>query len=200
MLLGRTSPSGRLPVSVAYNAGQIPVYYNHLNGSAWHQAMSIGFQDYVDCPHKPRYPFGHGLTYTSFAYSDLQLDKSETAPDSPVTVSCKIKNTGERAGTEIVQLYLSDPHASMTRPNQELQGFARVSLEPGETKTVFFIVAPSLMAFTDEDMRWKIEKGEIDVRVGASSDDIRLEGSFRITEDKWIPGKERKFCAEVEIG
>ncbi len=200
VLLGRTAPSGKLPVSVAYNAGQIPVYYNHLNGSAWHQAMSIGFQDYVDCPHKPRYPFGHGLTYTTFAYSDLQLDAAETAPDVPVTVSCKIKNTGDRAGTEIVQLYLSDPHASMTRPNQELQGFARVSLEPGEEKTVSFTIAPSLMAFTDEDMRWKIEKGDIDVRVGASSDDIRLEGSFRITEDKWILGKERKFCAEAKIG
>ena len=198
-LLGRTAPSGKLPVSVAFNAGQIPVYYNHLNGSAWHQAMSIGFQDYVDCSHKARYPFGHGLSYTSFAYSDLLLDKTETAPDAPVVVSCKIKNTGTRFGTEIVQLYLADPHASMTRPNQELQGFARVSLSPGEEKTVSFTVAPSQMAFLDEDMHWKIEKGDILVHIGASSEDIRLEGNFLITEDQWISGKERAFWARVEI-
>ena len=159
VLLGRYNPSGKLPLSVARNAGQIPIYYNHPKGSGWHQGPSIGFQDYVDCSHKPRYCFGHGLSYTNFAYGDLVISKPEVVPDETLTASLSVKNTGSVAGTEIVQLYLRDAHASMTRPCKELQGFARVELQPGEQKTVCFTVAPSQMAFVDEDGKWKIEKG-----------------------------------------
>lgn len=198
-LLGRLNPSGKMPLSTARCAGQIPVYYNHPNGSMWTQGPSIGFNDYVDCPHKPRYCFGHGLSYTSFAYSDLRLDKKETTPFETVQISIKVNNTGNCEGTEIVQLYVKDLHASMTRPQKELQGFARVDLQPGEIKTVCFSLKPSQMAFLDEDMRWKIEKGEFEVQAGSSSEDIRLKDSFIVTENAYLAGKTRAFYALGEI-
>lgn len=198
-LLGRLNPSGKMPLSTARRAGQIPVYYNHPNGSMWMQGPSIGFDDYVDCPHKPRYFFGHGLSYTEFEYSDLKLDQNETTPFASVTISLMVKNTGKREGTEIVQLYVKDVHASMTRPAKELQGFARVSLQPGEEKRVSFTLHPSQMAFLDEDMRWKIEKGKFEVQIGSSSEDIRLKDTFTVTENAWLEGKNRAFYALGEI-
>ncbi|MBO5570289.1 MAG: glycoside hydrolase family 3 C-terminal domain-containing protein [Clostridia bacterium] len=198
-LLGKLNPSGKMPLSTARCAGQIPVYYNHPNGSMWTQAPSIGFTDYVDCPHRPRYCFGHGLSYTVFAYSDLKLDRKETKPFETVNISLKLKNTGKCAGTEIVQLYIKDTHASMTRPNKELQGFARVDLQPGEEKEVSFDIQPSQTAFLDEDMRWKIEKGEFEVQLGSSSEDIRLKDSFIVTENAYLAGKTRAFYALGEI-
>ncbi len=198
-LLGDYDPGGRLPVSVAYHAGQVPVYYNHPNGSCWHQAESIGFPDYVDCPHRPRYPFGFGLSYTSFAYSDLRLSKTEIAPDGKLTVSLRVANIGEYAGDEVVQLYISDRFASRTRPVQELCGFCRVSLEAGETRTIRFTLQPSQLAFPDRDMRWKIEKGDFDLRIGASSEDARLSASFTVTKDAWINGKDRAMTALCEV-
>ena len=192
-------PSGRLRLSVARSEGQIPIYYNHPNGSAWQQGPSIGFKDYVDMPHTPRYPFGFGLSYTTFDYRDLKLSKTEVGPEEDVTVSLKLTNTGKCAGTEVVQLYLRDVYASMTRPVKELAGFARVKLEPGETKEVSFTLDPSQTAFLDEEMEWKIEKGEIEVQVGASSEDICLKDSFRISADRYISSRDRAFAAEVRI-
>lgn len=198
-LLGKLNPSGKMPLSTARCAGQIPVYYNHPNGSMWTQAPSIGFTDYVDCSHRPRYCFGHGLSYTEFEYSDLILDKKETKPFEAVNISLKVKNTGACSGTEIVQLYVKDVHASMTRPQKELQGFTRVALQSGEEKEVSFTVQSSQMAFLDEDMRWKIEKGEFEVQLGSSSEDIRLTDSFRVTENAWLAGRTRAFYALGEI-
>ena len=198
-LFGINNPSGKLPVSVAYNAGQIPVYYNHPWGSANHQGESIGFVNYLDMPHTPRYCFGYGLSYSNFAYSDFHLDKERVLPTETITVSVKITNQSDLVGTEIVQLYLSDRYASRTRPVQELAGFIRVALEPGESRMVSFRVQPSQLAFLDKDMRWKIEKGAVDVRVGSSSEDIRLEGTFSISENQWIRGRDRAFYAEVEV-
>ena len=198
-LLGDYNPGGKLPVSVAYHAGQIPLYYNHPYGSAWHQGESIGFVNYVDLPHTPRYFFGYGLSYSSFAYSDLELSSSEISPDEALTVSVRITNTGERAGDEVVQLYVSDRFASRTRPVQELAGFCRVHLNAGETKTVRFTLQPSQLAFLDGDMKWKIEKGAFDFRIGASSEDRRLSGSFTVTRDAWIDGKKRAMTAQTEV-
>ncbi len=241
VLRGVVNPSGKLPVSVAYTAGQIPVYYNHPNGSAWHQGMSIGFQNYIDCPHTPRYFFGHGLSYTTFEYSGLSVNGTpqqqeeelggiekvlkkaqfgqnlggtragyeasdikeyepetipEVRPDGKIRISFTLKNTGDCEGTEVVQLYLRDKFASMTRPVQELQGFRRVTLAPGASKKVDFTVDPSQMAFLTTDMRWKVEKGRFDVLIGSSSADIRLTGAYAVTEDAYIKGKERSFFAE----
>ena len=199
ILTGRLNPSGKLPVSVLYNAGQIPLVYCHEYGSGWHKGESIGFSDYVDCPQRPRYYFGYGLSYTDFKYSDLKIEKSEVAPDQPIKISVKVKNTGKVDGTEIVQLYLTDEYASVARPVKELAGFARVSLKAGETKSITFTVHPSQMAFLDEHMNWKIEKGDFSVQAGASSEDIRLRGKFTVTDDQLIDGKTRAFYAEVVI-
>ena len=198
-LLGKLNPSGKMPLSTARRAGQIPVYYNHPNGSMWTQGPSIGFNDYVDCSHKPRYYFGQGLSYTEFEYSNLKLNHKETTPFAPVTVSLTVKNTGKREGTEVVQLYVKDVHASMTRPAKELQGFARIPLLPGEEKKAVFMLYPSQTAFLDEDMRWKIEKGEFEVQIGSSSEDIRLKDTFTVTENAWLEGRNRAFYSLGEI-
>ena len=198
-LTGEYNPGGKLPVSVARNAGQIPIYYNHPNGSAWHQSGSIGFADYVDLPHTPRYFFGHGLSYTTFAYSDLVISAEEISPQESVCIEMTIKNMGNRAGDEVVQLYLRDIHASIARPVKELAGFRRVMLRPEEEKQICFQVAASQTAFLDADMRWRIEKGRIDVEIGSSSEDIRLKGHFAIRDTAWIAGKERAFYADVDV-
>lgn len=191
VLLGEYNPGGKLPVTVARSAGQLPIYYNHPFGSAWHQEGSIGFVNYVDMPHTPRYCFGHGLSYTRFNYSDLRLSQKVISPEDMVQISVLLENTGEQAGTEIVQLYLRDEYASMTRPVKFLAGFCRVDLEPGQKKRVTFDLHADQTAFLDRDMRWKVEKGEITVAVGASSEDIRLNGVFRIAKDAWIDGVKR---------
>lgn len=210
VLTGAYDPCGRLPVSVAYHAGQIPVYYDHPNGSSWHQGASIGFPDYVDLPHTPRYYFGYGLSYTSFAYSDFccgskvavrageeSQGQKMLRPDERIQVSVTVKNTGKTAGTEIVQLYLKDVYASMTRPVMELAGFARVELEPGEARRITFETDPSQLAFLDRKLRWKIEAGTVQVMIGASSQDIKYTGELKITDDMYIDGRERRFYADV---
>lgn len=209
ILCGEQAPSGKMPVTTAFCAGQLPMYYNHPNGSSWHQGESVGFRSYVDLSHEPRYCFGHGLSYTEFAYSDLQISKATDsavrnsevsfAPEETVRISCKVRNTGKVKGTEVVQLYLRDLYASMLRPAKELQGFARVELAPGEEKRVSFLYSPSQMAFLTRDMKWKIESGRIDIGIGSSSEDIRLKGSFEISEDRVIMGRNRDFWAEVQI-
>lgn len=198
VLLGEYNPGGKLPVCVARSAGQIPVYYNHPNGSAWHQGESIGFKDYVNMPHTPRYFFGHGLSYTTFTYSDLKLSAKEVAPLGAIDMELTVENTGTCDGDEVVQLYFCDPYASVTRPVKELAGFARVHLKTGEKKRVRFTMQASQTAFLDADMKWKIEKGDVEVQVGSSSEDIRLNDSFKITENAWIEGRNRAFYAAVE--
>lgn len=199
VLTGDYNPGGKLPVSVARHAGQIPIYYNHPNGSAWHQGESIGFVNYVDLPHTPRYCFGHGLSYTDFTYSDFRISDQEIDPEGKVYIEAMIFNAGERKGDEVVQLYLKDRFASMTRPVKELAGFKRISLNPGEKKKVIFEVAASQTAFLDKNMCWRIEKGTVDVEIGSSSEDIRLKGEYRIKETGWIKGKDRAFYAAVSV-
>ncbi len=199
VLLGDYNPAGRMPVTTAYHARQIPVYYNHPNASAWHQTGSIGFHNYVDLPHTPRYYFGYGLSYTTFSYSELEIDRETIAPDEGVQISCVVENTGKCAGNEVVQLYLTDPFACMVRPVKELAGFARIFLRPGEKKKVTFALQASQTAFLDAQMRWKVEKGLVKVGIGASSEDIRLEGQYRIEKDAWIDGKKRAFWAKATL-
>lgn len=199
VLLGEYNPGGKLPVTVAYHAGQIPIYYNHPNGSAWHQGGSIGFVNYVDLPHTPRYYFGHGLSYTRFEYSNLKISSPVIAADESVLIEAEITNTGDREGDEVVQLYLIDIFASMTRPVKELAGFKRLKLKPGEKRSIIFEVDASQMAFLDTDMRWKVEKGDIGVELGSSSEDIRLRGEYRVKDSIWIPGRERAFYAKAKV-
>ena len=199
ILTGVYNPGGKLPVCVARTAGQIPIYYNHPNGSAWHQGESIGFSEYVNMPHTPRYFFGHGLSYTEFTYSNLQISKVEAGPEDTVEISVQVENTGKYTGDEVVQLYLRDIYASMTRPVKELAGFKRITLEPGEKKTVCFELKCSQTAFLDHNMEWKVEKGEIQVQAGSSSEDIRQTGSFVITESRIVDGRTRGMYAAVKV-
>ena len=199
VLLGAYNPGGKLPVCVARNAGQIPIYYNHANGSAWHQGESIGFKNYVDMLHTPRYFFGHGLSYTEFVYSDLTVDKKEVRPDEELKIGVTVQNIGSWKGDEVVQLYLRDIYASMTRPVKELAGFKRVTLEAGEKKRVVFTVKASQMAFLDREMNWKIEKGEMEIQVGKSSEDICLTERYRVTEDAVMEGRNRGFYAKTAV-
>ena len=148
-------------------------------------------------PHEPRYFFGQGLSYTTFAYSDLAVSSNEIAPSDSVKICVTIENTGSRDGDEVVQLYFRDVRASMARPVKELAGFKRIRLKAGEKKTIEFEIQASQTAFLDRDMKWKIEKGDIELQIGSSSEDIRLTGNVRITEDKWIRGRDRAFCADV---
>ena len=199
VLTGAYNPSGHLPVSVAYNAGQIPVFYGHMNGSEWHQGMSIGFPEYVDRPHTPRYPFGYGLSYTAFEYRNLKLSAEAVGPEQEVLISFEMKNVGSRAGTAVPQLYFRDRYASVIRPERELAGFARVELQPGETRQITFALQPSQTAFPDEDGIWHVEKGDFDVMVGTSGAETVLEGSFRVTETEEIDPRHRAFRAVCRI-
>jgi beta-glucosidase len=195
VLTATHSPSGRLPVSVARNAGQVPVYYNHPAGSGWHQGESIGFPEYVDAPHTPRYVFGHGLSYTTFDYVHLALSNQQVEAGDTVDITLAVTNTGDRPGTEVVQLYVSDRFASVSRPVLELAGFRRVHLQPGQTDQVCFRLDVTQMAFLDADMRWRVEAGEVDVLVGASSQDVRLKGTLSIATDALVDGARRGFYA-----
>lgn len=199
VLLGDYNPGGKMPVTTAYHAGQIPIYYNHQYNSCWHQVGSIGFTNYVDLPHTPRYCFGHGLSYTQFSYSNLTLSQKEIEPFGTIEIKVDIENVGTRTGDEVVQLYIGDLYASMARPVKELAGFDRITLQPKEKKTVVFQLKASQMAFLDTDMRWKIEKGSFSVEVGSSSEDIRLKDTYQVIEDGWLEGKNRGFYAQATV-
>lgn len=177
VLFGRVSPSGRLPVSLVRDVGQIPLYYNRK----WSNDGVIGFSaDYTDLEAGPLFPFGHGLSYVPFEYGALVLGAETIAPDQPVDASVTVKNGGDRPADEVVQLYATDPVASVTRPIQQLVGFARLHLDPGEERRIRFRLDLSQLAFFDSSMTFLIEPGEIRLRVGASSEDIRTEATFHI--------------------
>ncbi len=199
LLLGKVSPSGRLPVSIAAHEGQIPVFYSMERGSGFTQGESIGFQDYVDGSHRPRYAFGHGLSYASFRYGALTLEKQEFQPQEPIVASVSVTNTGKTAGTEVVQLYYTDEIATMARPNMELAGFARVELAPGQTKTVTFTLDPSQLAFLDRRKNWKVEKGLYTLKCGSASDRIHCKAALTIPADRYILGREREFWAQISV-
>ena len=199
VLLGDCNPAGRLPVCVARNAGQIPVYYNHPHGSSWHQGESIGFQDYASCSHRPRYFFGHGLSYTRFEYSGLKVSQDEIGPHDGVNISFTVRNAGDVDGDEVAQLYVSDPFASMIRPVKELAGFCRIHLRAGKAKRVTFALRADQLAFLDKNMNWNVEQGRFDVQVGASSEDIRLNGSYRVARSAIIDGRTRGFYARTTV-
>jgi beta-glucosidase len=169
VLTGALAPSGRLPVSLPRSVGQIPIHTSYRAGGG--RAMFFG--DYTDSPTTPLYAFGHGLSYTSFVYQQLTVRGTTTR--EPVTVSLAVRNTGSRAGDEVVQLYVQDQVASVARPDQMLVGFARVSLEAGQARNVTFCVHPSRLAFYDPQMRFVVEPGMFSFGVGASAADIRAE-------------------------
>ncbi len=197
VLLGKICPSGKLPVSVAYSAGQLPMYDSHPFGSSYHANDYFGEFAYTDCPRTPRYPFGYGLSYTKFVYSDLCISKREISAGDTFSVSVTVHNAGEYDGTEIVQLYFTDVCASVARPNRSLCGFARVFIPKGQKKRVTFVLNCNQFAFLDEKMRLKAERGEIILRVASSSADEGPCGKVFITKDAFLSEKERVYWAET---
>ncbi|HEU4322006.1 MAG TPA: glycoside hydrolase family 3 N-terminal domain-containing protein [Roseiflexaceae bacterium] len=177
VLTGAVSPSGRLPVTLPRSVGQVPIHTSYRAGGG--RVMFFG--DYTDSPSTPLFPFGHGLSYTSFAYEDLAAKGSDTA--TPISVSLTVRNTGARPGDEVVQLYVRDEIASVARPDQQLIGFARVALEPGQARRVTFTVHPSRLAFYDPQMRFVTEPGAFTFSAGASSADIRAQAAVTLGGD-----------------
>ncbi|WP_165215001.1 glycoside hydrolase family 3 N-terminal domain-containing protein [Schaalia sp. ZJ1691] len=199
VITGDCNPSGKLPVSIARNSGQIPIYYNHPHGSMWHQGDSIGFTDYVDLPHTPRYHFGFGLSYTQFQYEELCVDSKEIRGDQCIRMSFSVRNTGSRAGVEIAQIYISDVFASRVRPVMQLVGFARVHLEAGESRQIDVEIPASVCAFVGAEDAWVVEEGQVDVLVGGASCDIQLKDSVYISSTVQTNDRDRKMWAEVVV-
>lgn len=179
VLFGDYNPGGRLPISVPQGVGQIPVYYNHKpSGGRSHWKGG-----YVEMSAKPLYPFGYGLSYTTFTYSNLCIRGGSAAVWDSVTIEIDVMNSGSVAGDEVVQLYVHDPCASLTRPVKELKGFRRVELVPGEKKTITFVLPVSSLGFYDASLNYVVEPGEFEVMIGSSSEDIRMTGSFTVHGD-----------------
>jgi beta-glucosidase len=180
VLFGKVNPGGKLPVSFPRNTGQIPLYYNHPNTGRPFDANNKYTSKYLDVPNTPLYPFGYGLSYTTFELSGLSVSPASTGADGPVEVSADVQNTGRRRGDEVVQLYIRDKVASVVRPVRELRGFERVTLAPGETKRVSFTLDRQDLGFWNAANQFVVEPGEFDVWVGNSSEG-GLQGSFSVT-------------------
>lgn len=181
VLYGDYNPSGKLPMSFPRNVGQIPIYYNYKNtGRPTLPGPNLVFwSHYMDVENTPLYPFGHGLSYTSFAYGNLAV-KNDFKTNGTITVSLDLKNTGKLAGKEVVQLYIRDRIASVTRPVKELKGFELVPLNPNETKEINFTLTKKELGFYNNNGEFVIEPGEFDVYVGGSSN-TDLNGEFEIS-------------------
>jgi len=163
VLFGDVNPGGKLPLTIPRHVGQLPVYYNR---------RSTSFRSYVDLTREPLWPFGYGLSYTTFSLANVRVTPATIAPDGTAQVSAEVTNAGSRAGDEVVQLYIRDVVSSVTRPIKELRGFERVSLAPGEKKTVTFALGPDALALIDRRMRRVVEPGRFDVMVGTSSETL----------------------------
>jgi len=174
VLFGDYNPAGRLPITFPIHEAQLPLYYNH-------KPTGRG-DDYINLTGKPLFPFGYGLSYTSFEYSDLKIEKSEITVSESVIVHFKLSNTGGFDGDEVVQLYIKDLFASVARPILELKGFQRIHLNKGETKELSFEITPELLSMLDIDLNRIVEPGEFRIMIGASSNDIRLRGVLNVKE------------------
>jgi beta-glucosidase len=166
IIFGDVNPSGKLTITVPKSAGQLPLYYNHKR--------SARFIDYISQDVKPLFHFGYGLSYTSFSFNNIRLEKENIGLGESTRVLVDIKNSGARKGSEVVQMYIRDLVSSVTRPVKELKGFKKVSLEPGETKTISISILPEHLAFTNIDMKFVVESGDFEIMIGSSSRDEDL--------------------------
>ena len=176
VLFGKTYPSGRLPMSFPRTVGQVPCNYNRIPGGGWR---------YVEMDWNPLYPFGYGLTYTSFSYSDLKIEgegisAAEVEKGAEVKVSFTVTNTGSRFGEEVAQLYLRDMVSSTVKPRKELAGFEKLALDPGESRRVELSIGRRQMRTLDRNLRWHVEPGDFRVMVGDNAADILLTGEFTV--------------------
>ena len=195
VLFGDYNPGGKLPISFPRTVGQIPVYYNHKPSGG----RSYRKGDYVEMSSKPLFPFGYGLSYTSFEYSNMIITPESVSIDGQVEISIDIKNTGSCTGDEVIQLYLNDVQSEITRPVKELKGFKRITLEPGQKKTVTFVLSIAQLGFYNKEMKYVVEPGTIKVMLGSSSEDIRVAGEFEITGEVTEISKKKKYFTSVRL-
>ena len=181
VLFGDYNPSGKLPVTFPRTVGQVPIYYNHKNTGRPGDEKNRYTSKYLDLPLTPLYPFGYGLSYTTFEYSGVTLSTDKLTDKDSIIVSVKVKNTGDYDGEEVVQLYVQDLVGSVTRPVKELKGFKKIMLKRGEEKSVDFIIHEKDLRFTAADMKFKTEPGLFKVYVGTNSVDV-LENKFELVE------------------
>jgi beta-glucosidase len=179
VLFGDYNPGGRLPITIPRHAGQLPVYYNY-KPSKEHWLTKAWGKPYVDLNPEPLYPFGHGLSYTTFEYSDLRLSASRIRRDGTVSVTVNIRNKGGQAGDEVVQLYVRDVVGSVVTPVKQLRGFARVHLDAGDWKPVTFTLGPADLALLDRNLKWTVEPGQFQIMVGRSARDILLTAQLQV--------------------
>ncbi|MDP3679279.1 MAG: beta-glucosidase BglX [Flavobacterium sp.] len=184
VLFGDYNPSGKLPMSFPREEGQIPIYYNHFNTGrpAPNETASNYVSAYTDLKNSPRFPFGFGLSYTTFEYSDLKLSKNKIKSTESIAVSLNVKNSGKVAGEEVVQLYLRDKVGSVVRPIIELKDFQKIKLNAGETKTIKFIIDKEKVSFYNAALQWIAEPGDFDLMIGSTSADIRLKTTFELVK------------------
>jgi len=184
VLFGDYNPSGKLPMSFPRTEGQIPIYYNHFNtGRPAETETSTNYVSaYIDLKNSPKFPFGYGLSYTTFEYSDLKLSQKTIKNSESITVSVNIKNTGSVKGEEVVQLYLRDKVGSVVRPIIELKDFQKISLNRGDTKTIQFTIDNQKLSFYNNALEFGSEPGDFDLMIGSSSADIRLRDSFELVK------------------
>ena len=179
VLFGDVNPGGKLPATFPRSVGQIPLYYNHKNTGRPPDAKNKYTSKYLDVDWRPLFPFGYGLSYTQFKITNLQLSAQRVPLNGKLTVNVDVENTGKRAGDEVVQLYIRETAASVTRPVKELKGFQRITLRPGEKKQVEFVLTAEQLGFWNRQMRFTVEPGEFKVMVGPNSEDL-LEGTFEV--------------------
>jgi len=179
VLFGDYNPGGKLPVTFPRWTGQIPIYYNHRNTGRPPVATEKYTSKYIDVPWTPQFPFGHGLSYTTFAYRNLRVSADSIGAGDSVVVSVEVTNTGTRAGSEVVQIYVRDDVASVSVPVKALKGFRRIPLQPGETRALLFALGREALSLYDQQMRRVVEPGTFTVFVGTSSAQ-GMEARFRV--------------------
>ncbi|HVN53039.1 MAG TPA: glycoside hydrolase family 3 N-terminal domain-containing protein [Anaerolineaceae bacterium] len=194
-LFGDVNPGGKLAITFPRSVGQVPIFYNAKPSGT----KSFWYVDYVAEKVTPLYSFGHGLSYTSFEYSDLAIFRQHATVGEQVKIALTVKNSGKYRGDEVVQLYTCDEFASTPRPVKELRGFYRLSLNPGEAKRIYFHLPVDQLAFYDNDLCLVLEPGAIAVMVGSSAEDIRLRGEFEIVGERKMVVRERVFVSPVEV-
>jgi len=172
ILFGDDNPSGKLPVTFPRSVGQVPIHYDMKN-TGRPKSENKYTSKYLDIPNSPLYPFGYGLSYTTFEYSDINLDKTELTASGSIAVSVDVTNTGDMEGEEVVQLYIRDMTASVTRPVKELKDVEKIALAPGETSEVTLYISREDLEFYDINMNWTVEPGQFKVFIGTNSRDVK---------------------------
>jgi len=181
VLFGDYNPSGKLPVSFPHHVGQEPLYYNQKMTGRPYSPKHVTFSGYRDAPKEALYPFGYGLSYTTFEYKNLKLDKTEIPANGKIQISVEVSNTGSMDGEEVVQLYFRDLVGSLTRPIKELKGFQKIMLKTGETKTVNFTVDAKMLQFYTVNKKWEVEPGDFEIWIGTDSK-ATLKALFKVIE------------------